>query len=130
MTTADQINIAIAIATTCSAIVSLVVAVVTYMIVRANREAVAVMGAQLEATTRPYIQVTPMVREMSTFLELRIMNAGASAATDLRLTLDKDYHFNAEEGEAKNLKKYTAFSQPIESLPPKAELNLSSRGRA
>lgn len=122
MSTADSINLAIAIATALSVIVALAVAIVTYKAVLANRAAVDVMRAQLEATTRPYILVAPVVRPMSTFLQLRIVNTGSSSAKNLRLSLGQDYYFNAEQSPSKNLKNYAAFTHPIAEFPPQAEL--------
>jgi len=122
MTTADQINLAIAFATAASVIVSLVVAIVSYQAVQASRASVMVMREQLEATTRPYVLVAPVVRPMSTFLQLRIANTGTSSARNLRLVLDRDYHFNADEAASSNLRTYTAFVHPIQEFPPEAEL--------
>lgn len=122
MSNADWINLAIAIATALSVVVSLAVAIVTYKTVLANRAAVDVMRAQLESTTRPYILVAPIVRSMSTFIQLRITNTGSSSAKNLRLSLDKDYFFNAEPGSANNLKTFTAFTHSIVEFAPHAEL--------
>ena len=122
MTTADWINFSIAVVTALSAFASLAVVWLTLQVLKANRAAVDVMRAQLDATTRPYILVSPSVRPMTTLLQLTVTNTGSSAAEDLELTLDKDYFFNAEEGVANNLRSYPAFSQRIDSFPPKAEL--------
>lgn len=122
MSTPDLINLAIAIATALSVVVAFAVAVVTYKTVLANRAAVEVMRAQLEATTRPYILIGPVVRPMSTFVQLRIINTGGSSAKNLRLSLDKDYYFNAEHSPETNIKTYAAFTHPISEFPPQAEL--------
>ena len=122
MTLADQINLAVAITGGCSAAISLFVAIVTYQMVKANRETVAVMKAQLDASTRPYIQVTPVVRTMSTMLMLSVKNAGGSSATNLHLSLDKDFYFNAHTSEDDNLRSYTTFVHPIQSFSPQAEM--------
>lgn len=122
VTPADQINLAVAITGGCSAAISLFVAIVTYQMVKANRETVAVMRAQLDASTRPYIQITPVVRAMSTLMMLSIKNAGGSSAENLRLILDKDFYFNGHTSEGDNLRKYTAFVHPIQSLSPQAEM--------
>lgn len=123
MTLADKINLAVAIIAGVSAAISLFVAIVTYQMVKANREAVAVMREQLDAASRPHIQISPMIRSMSTLLMLSIKNTGGSSARNLLLTMDKDFYFNAESGEDDNLRKYTAFVHPIESLSPQAEMN-------
>jgi hypothetical protein len=122
MNLADQINLAVAITGGCSAAISLFVAIVTYQMVKANRETVAVMKAQLDASTRPYIQVTPVVRAMSTLLMLSIKNTGGSSAMNLRLSLDKDFYFNAHTSEDDNLRTYTTFVHPIQSFSPQAEM--------
>lgn len=122
MQTADQINLAIAIISGVSTLTSLAVVIATYKILSANRETVAVMKEQVLAFTRPYIQIYPWVRVGSTMLMLTIKNSGASPAEKVKLSLDRDFHFNAELSESKNLRLFTAFSNPIESLPPKAEL--------
>ena len=125
MTTADKINLIIAIATAASTIASLAVVFLTLRVLQANRAAVGVMKAQLDATTRPYILIVPVARPMTTLLELRIVNTGSSAAESMRLSLDKDYYFNAEDTESSNLRRYEAFVHPIESFPPRAELKFA-----
>jgi hypothetical protein len=60
---------------------------------------------------------------MTTLLLLNITNTGSTAARNLRLTLDRDYYVHAEHRPDRNLRSFAAFSQPIESLPPKAELS-------
>ena len=127
MQTADQINLAIAIFAAASTLMSLALVVATFKILSANRETVSVMKEQVLAMTRPYIQVSPWVRVGSTMLMLMLMltirDAGANPAHKLKLTLDRDFYFNAESSEGKNLRHYTAFVHPIESLPPKAEIS-------
>lgn len=122
MQLADQINLSIAIAAGLSAIVSAFMAAVTVAILRANRATVRVMEAQIESASRPYIQITPVVRPMTTAVELRVKNVGSSAAQRLRLTLDRDYQFNAEHGSHHNLRTYTAFSKEIQMFAPGSEL--------
>lgn len=122
MQIADKINLAIAIAAGLSVVVSAVMAAMTLAILRANRATVEVMKGQIEATSRPYVQVAPIVRPMTTAIELHIKNVGATAANRLRLTLDRDYQFNAEVGQHNNLRNYTAFSKEIQTLSPGSEL--------
>lgn len=122
MSTSDKISLAIAIAAVFSVLVSLLVVYISYLVVKVNREVVNVMREQLDASTRPYIYIAPDVRPMTTLLLLRIGNTGASAAKNLRLTLDKDYYFNGEKNDSKNLRHYSAFSHPIEAFAPRAEL--------
>lgn len=111
-----------AIATGLSVVVSAIMAVMTWAILRANRATVEVMRGQIEATSRPYVQVAPVVRPMTTAIELHIKNVGGAAANKLRLSLDRDYNFNAEEGPHNNLRSYAAFSKDIQMLVPGSEL--------
>lgn len=123
MQTSDQINLAIAVISGLSTVMSLGVLIATFQILRANRQTVEIMKEQVLSTTRPYVQVSPWIRSGSTMLMLTIRNSGASAAQNLKLTIDRDFFFNAEQIESKNLRSYTAFAQTIQSLPPKAELS-------
>lgn len=111
-----------AIATGLSVIVSAAMAVLTYAVLKANRATVEAMQAQIEAASRPYIQIAPIARAMTTAIELHIKNIGSTSAVRLRLSLDQDYHFNAEEGEHNNIRNYSAFSKEIQMLAPGSEL--------
>lgn len=122
MQLADSINLAIAIVAVCSFGVSALVAAITLKIARANREAAAIMKAQHESSTRPYIEVSPITADQHSLLLLRIRNSGASTARNVTLTMDRDFYFNAEHWEGHNLRKYAAFSEPIASLPPRCEI--------
>lgn len=122
MQTADQINLVIAIASGVSTLMSFAVVVATFKILQANRQTVDVMKEQILAITRPYVQVSPLVRVGSPFMTLKIWNSGSSAANKLKLTLDRDFFFNAQQGKDRNIRNYKAFCQQIESLPPKAEI--------
>lgn len=119
---ADKINLAMAIATGLSVIVSAAMAVLTYAVLKANRATVEAMQAQIEAASRPYIQIVPIACAMTTAIELHVKNIGSSSAVRLRLSLDQDYQFNAEEGEHANIRKYSAFSKEIQMLAPGSEL--------
>lgn len=122
MTITDKINLAIAICAGLSVLVSAIMVVMTYRILRANRATEQVMREQIEASSRPYVQISPQVRPMTTAVELIVKNVGNSSAENLRLNLDKDFNFNAEDGEHNNLRKYHAFSSEIRMFPPGAEL--------
>lgn len=123
MQIADQINLSIAIISGCSTIMSLAVVIATFKILRANQETVAVMREQIRSVSRPYVQVRPWVRVGTTMIMLTVENSGASAAHKLSLSMDKDFHSNADPNPSRNLRKFTAFVQPIECLPPKAEFS-------
>jgi len=123
MTVADNINLVIAIATCLSVAATTFLVILTRSMVRANTKTVELMSEQMEAAARPYIQITPVVRSMTTAVELHIVNSGASPAIALRLSLDKDYYLNAEEGAERNIRKYPAFQEEVQMFPPKAHIN-------
>lgn len=56
---------------------------------------------------------------------LRISNTGKTAATNLRLTLDKSFHKFGEVNAESNLATFSAFSQSIDAFPPNAEMTFS-----
>lgn len=122
MEIADKINLAIAIISGCTALISLGVLLATFRILQANRESVAVMREQVRSLSRPYIQVTPWVRTGTTLIMLSIKNAGTTNARKLKLSMDHDFFFNAEKKPGKNLREYSAFTEVIECLAPKAEI--------
>jgi hypothetical protein len=95
----------------------------TFRILRANEGVVAAMREQIDAQLRPYIEVSVAPRIGSNLLCLFIKNTGKSPAISLRLELDKDFHFQGERRDDKNLRKLPAFSQEIDSLPPNSQLN-------
>jgi hypothetical protein len=122
MQIADQINLAIAIVSGLTALASLAVMLATFKILQANRESVAVMREQVRSLSRPYIQITPWVRTGSTLMMLTIRNAGTTNARNLKLSMDRDFYFNAEKTSGKNLREFAAFTEVIECFPPHAEL--------
>jgi hypothetical protein len=95
---------------------------VTFRILRANEAVVRVMGQQVEALHRPYVRVAALARTGTQLLELSIKNIGRTPANDLRLTLSRDFYQSGEATPARNMRGFAAFSQPIGSLPPDAEL--------
>ncbi len=94
----------------------------TFRILRANEGVVAAMREQTEAQLRPYITISVFSRSGTNFLILSIKNSGKSPALNLSLSIDRDFYFNAEREEGKNLRHYRAFSRPIGGFSPDAEL--------
>lgn len=97
-------------------------ALATFQILRANQQAVAVMREQTEALARPYLAIAPFVPERGFLFYLRIANTGKTPAEDLRLSIDRDFYQYGEAQPEKNLAGMPAFNEPIDSLPPGAEL--------
>jgi hypothetical protein len=97
----------------------------TYKILKANERVVDVMREQAEAMTRPYVTVSALIEPDNPIFYLRIFNAGKTAATDLKLSLDRSFYRFAEKNEKKNLADYAAFKDTITSFSPGAEIVFS-----
>jgi hypothetical protein len=98
----------------------------THRMAKASEASVQEIREQSEATRRPYIVVAPFIRPHTSVLYLRVRNTGQTSAHNLRLTLDRDFfQFGENTNPSSNLRTVTAFSTPIDSLPPGAELIFS-----
>jgi hypothetical protein len=122
MNTENKINLVIAIATCLSVVASLAVAYLTWNIAKSNRITAELLKLQIEVASRPYIQIGPSIREGAPLLQLEITNAGQSNAQELRLELDQDFYFNAEQSEDRNLRGYSAFTHEIATFSPRSTL--------
>lgn len=94
----------------------------TFRILRSNEAAVQVMKDQLDAENRPYVHPSLFVVPHTDIFGLRIKNTGKTSASNLRLTIDKDFFLFGEKLEDRNLRNMNAFSKPIVSFPPEAEI--------
>lgn len=94
---------------------------ITFKIMKANQQVVDAMGEALDAQLRPYVTVNVFHIPKNPVFFLRIANTGKSGASDVRLTLDKDFYQYGQQDKP-NLRNSVAFKQTIEQLPPGAEL--------
>ncbi|EKM6405990.1 hypothetical protein ACSO6A_002748 [Pseudomonas aeruginosa] len=97
-------------------------AFLTFLILRANRAAVAAMRDQMADQNRPYVHVSVQVRLGTPVLQLLVRNVGRSPAENLRLHIDRDFYQFGERSKARNLAEQSAFTKPIDCLPPMSEL--------
>lgn len=98
-------------------------AYLTLRIAKASEASVAAIEAQSRASLRAYVTVQAFIQPTTLFLCLRIRNTGRTAATHLRLALDRDfYQYGERKLQERNLRTRDAFSIPIASFPPDAEL--------
>lgn len=103
-------------------IITAIYAWTTFRILRANESVVAAMQDQTVAQLRPYISVSVVPRIGTTLLSLEVINSGRSAATNVRLSMDRDFYAHAERQESSNIAKLPAFTNAIASLAPDARL--------
>ena len=100
-----------------------VYAYLTHRMAKASEASVEAVRLQSESMLRPYISVSPFIRPQALFLYLRIANTGRTGAQNLRLTLDRDFFKWGDANRAENnIRTLNAFSLPIDSFPPGAEL--------
>ena len=92
----------------------------TVQILRANRRVADEMALQRRDILRPVISIGPDFDEYLV-ASLVIKNAGQSPATNLVLTLDKDFYPFAEDTKT-SLKSYSIFNTPIATLAVGASL--------
>jgi hypothetical protein len=97
----------------------------TFKILRANEKVVEVMRDQALAASRPYVVVAPLLELDNPIFYLRISNLGKTAATNLRLSMDKSFYKFGEDSKDRDLATFTVFNQPIDSFPPGAEITFS-----
>jgi hypothetical protein len=103
--------------------ITAIYAYLTYRMAKASEASVEAVRDQSEAMLRPYITTAPFIRPHTPFLYLRVKNTGRIGAKNLRLTLDRDFfQFGEKDRADMNLRTMSAFSTPIDSFPPGAEL--------
>jgi hypothetical protein len=103
--------------------ITAIYAYLTHRMAKASEASVDAVRNQSEAMLRPYITVAPFIRPHTPFLYLRVKNTGRIGAQNLRLTLDRNFfQFGEKDRADKNLRAMSAFSTPIDSFPPGAEL--------
>lgn len=102
-------------------IVTSIYVVITFEILKANKETVKIMASQLEASTRPYISIKTFTINNSNDIFLNIANVGKSAAKRLKLQIDKDFYRYGKKEEW-NLKELNIFKNTTEQFQPGTKL--------
>ncbi len=101
--------------------ITAIYAYLTHRMAKASEASVEAMREQSEAMLRPYVTAAPYIRPNTQILYLRVQNTGKIGAQNLRFTIDRDF-FQFGEKAGGNLRTMSAFSTPIDSFPPGAEL--------
>ena len=110
--------------------ITAIYAYLTHRMTKASEASVEAVRAQSEAMLRPYITAAPFIRPHTSFLYLRVKNNGQTGAQNFSLTIDRNFfQFGEKDRADKNLRTMSAFSTPIDSFPPGAEL-IFALGRA
>lgn len=103
-------------------IITAIYAWATFKILRVNQGVVSEMRRQLAAAARPYVVIYPFVRVGTQIICLTVRNTGRSPALNLRLAIDRDFFQFGDTTDDKNLAKFSAFTQAIDSFAPGADL--------
>jgi hypothetical protein len=88
----------------------------------ATFQMLGVMSEQSEALNRPYVSISPFLEPDNPIFSLRISNIGKTGASNLRLNIDRSFYKFGEVSESNDISKFNAFTQPIDSFPPGAEI--------
>lgn len=97
---------------------------VTFQILKANEGVLSFMKQQTEELTRPYVHLVLYLVPATDIFALRIENSGRTAAANVRLTLDHDFHTFGDMQPERNMKSFNVFSQPITNFGPGARIDL------
>lgn len=113
-----------AVGTMIGAFASAAVCWATFKILQATQQTLADARAEAERVRRPVVEIAAWPRPHQPVVMLSVRNTGNGAARNLKLTLDHNFYFNGESGESNNLRNYNVFKDRIESLSPRAEIDL------
>lgn len=103
--------------------ITAIYAFLTHRMAKASEASVEAMRNQSEASLRPYITIVPFIRAHTPMLNLRVKNTGITGAQNVRLSIDRDFFkFGEKTRPDGNLRTLSAFTTPIDSLSPGAEL--------
>lgn len=123
MTTSDKINLLIAVISGLGGLVSLAVCIATFRILRATQDTLAASKEQMFAARRPYLDIAAVPGDEQPTLTLIVRNSGSSAAQHVRLTIDRDFHFNGDPA-GRNLRELPLFARQVQAVPAHAEIKL------
>ena len=96
----------------------------THRMLKTSQQTLDDARAEVGRNRAPQIEVAVWPKPNQPALMLSVRNVGNGAARNLKLTLDQDFYFNGKEGEAGNLRNYAVFSERIDSLAPRAEIDM------
>mgnify|MGYP006883554693 CR=1 FL=1 len=98
-------------------------AYVTARIAKTNEKVFHAMELQNIEMNRPYISIFPFVKPGDPIIYLRISNTGKTAATNVKMKIDRDFYKFAKKDDTNNLAALNVFKNEICSFPPGMELD-------
>jgi hypothetical protein len=97
---------------------------VTFKMLKANENVLLEMQTQREDLIRPYVDISISMFPDNPIFYLKIINSGKTAASNLKLTLDRDFFKVGEQKESNNLRNFNVFNNSINSFSPNTEILL------
>jgi hypothetical protein len=102
-------------------VITAIYAYFNYLMAKRNGEMVAQMKAQHESFLAPVVCASIKIKHGS-MMCLLVCNRGQSPATNLRLSLDRDFHQFGQSSANSNMRNYPLFQETIPSFAPGEEL--------
>lgn len=102
-------------------IITAIYAYFNYLMAKRNGEMVAEMKAQRESFLAPSITIAVKIKHTSVMC-LLVTNRGQSPASNLRLSLDRDFHRFGKAAPENNIRNFPMFQEVIPSFAPGEEL--------
>jgi hypothetical protein len=102
-------------------VITAIYAYFNYLMAKRNGEMVEQMKAQHESFLAPVIATAIKIKHGS-MMCLLVTNRGQSPATNLRLSLDRDFHQFGKAGVDGNMRNFPMFQETIPSFAPGEEL--------
>ncbi len=96
-------------------------AFVTFLILLSNMLTIRELRKQNESFMRPYIHINAFVPTGSIILYLRIRNQGRSTASNVKLTIDRDFFQYGGSSPEDNFRSFPCFNNVIADFPADAE---------
>jgi hypothetical protein len=96
--------------------------IATYRILKANRATVAILRDQVVALNRPYVTIGVVLEPKVMLFHLSVRNIGKTPAENVTLSIDRPFHQMADPRPEADIRRRTAFNDPISSFAPGAEI--------
>lgn len=106
-------------------VITAVYAYLTHKMASASQATLTELREQSWNASRPRILVEPHVRPHTTLFYLVIRNVGQGTATDLSLTLDKEFWQFGEQRPNSALHQKRAFREALDAFHPRQELRFA-----
>jgi hypothetical protein len=116
------VNYASLISAVILAFITLYYAIITHRILVVNKRSIELSEFQIEAQSRPYVNVVSAVLGGTQLLQLKIANIGKSAANDLQITVEPPFYRFGTKQDSHLLQNLPIFNESVASFGPGVEI--------